>query len=339
MTSAPDPANMPSLVLANLNADALRVQLKYFHIGKSAGVIDLSRPPKCPYCHQPGHVDKYVGQQCPSRTCRWCGAFDAHAAKNCPTRVRCRKCREMGHVKDQCSYKLKDIPLGEVTCDLCERKGHIEEDCELQWRTPGQPMPWELDYMNAGLRLSCHECGEEGHLGNDCPSRPPYKSLDSSAWGTGRGQMSIRSQTEIFVKGAARHEPDSVDEDDDLPMNTFVRPKLPMPKGNGKIQIKAGSSFKSNKAPSRRSQNYALNQRDVQSSSGSFSGWNPVNGTYQTGSRPSPSSPYQAGYDIGFRAYQQAGSHRNNSTRSAPQGDLYRPMPSSAQNAWSRHRT
>ena len=331
--------------LADLNPKDLNAQIRYFHYTKSNSEIDQNTLVKCLVCAQHGHM----APKCEQLTCKHCATFNQHHTSTCPLIAKCTKCREVGHDRSSCPYKLKVISQEEIVCDLCQRNGHIEEDCELVWRTSGRP--WDSTLAGVGVHLSCYECGKPGHLGNDCPSRKPGKSMGTSTWSSGKGQISIKSKNEISIKGSARQHPIDldVDEEEDSTRN-FIRPKVPAPVNKGTIQIKTGSNLSdSNPRP--------------------YSGWTPVNASYNQESAPgyqrysdnSRGGPRAAGYQYnGYRTsdrrsmspgyhdgsgytrsdrYQPPPEQPQYRDRRPPPGaDMYRPMPSSAQHAWSKHR-
>ena len=350
------PEFKPAHILAELSSQDLNIQMRYFHITKQADEVDLNTPVRCLVCAQHGHM----AEVCGSLTCQICGLHNDHTSQNCPSTMKCAKCREVGHDRPRCPYKLKNMATNEIVCDLCQRNGHTEEDCELVWRTSGRP--WELDLGKENVRLSCYECGRSGHLGNDCPTRRPGKSLGSSTWGSGKGQISIVSKYEIRIKGSARQDLIDVDDDDDEMTSHFVRPKLPKPARKGKIQIKTGSTASNHSnapqsgwgptnttyEPNSATYTYNDPQRDderdrwrasnglAQSANSDYARYN----SYRPSDRRSVSPEYRdrSGYARSDRYQPSAPPSTSLRRRPLANGDVYRPMPSSAQNAWSRHR-
>lgn len=351
---------MPDLntvqTLAELSPQDLNAQLRYFHVTRKISEVHRSTPVRCLVCSSQGHM----AELCDQLTCNICGAFNHHTTQDCPLTAKCSKCRELGHDREHCPYKLKKLAQSEIVCELCQRKGHIEEDCELQWRTSGRP--WESNLRGRNVRLSCYECGRSGHLGNDCPTRRPGKQLGSSTWSSGDNQISIKSKGELSIKGTARHDPIDIDDGQEKMVEAFLRPKVPEPVRKGKIMIKTGPKPTFN---------------DL----GPNSGWNPVNAPYNSGrvnepsygryrddgrgdwqaaagarqqavsDRPgyesygqsnrrsrSPEYRKRDSYDYCDRSQPPAPRPTHQGSRSLPGADVYRPMPSSAQNAWSRHR-
>ena len=341
-------SNCNARILADLNPQQLNAQLRYFYVTKTSQEVDRNAPVRCLVCAQYGHM----AEACQSLTCTACGAYNQHITQKCPKSAKCSKCREPGHDRLDCPYKLKNIAQAEIVCDLCQRNGHTEEDCELLWRTSGRP--WDSNLSHGNLRLSCYECGRSGHLGNGCPSRRPGKLLGTSSWGVGKGQVLNKSGDGISIKGRAHHDPIDVDESEDE-LAKFRRPKVPKLGPKGKIQINTALI------------NPMLSQPPA-------SQWNPVNEPYRDIRATETRRPQyendapgnwhstrRSGYDTpqesNYRAsYQRSLSpeprdrlrdHRIDRYRPAEPREerrpvrgapLYRPMPSAARNQWKRHR-
>lgn len=337
-------SNRNARILADLNPQELNAQMRYFYITKTSQDVDRNTPIRCLVCAQYGHMS----EACKSLICTACGAYNQHITQKCPKSARCSKCRERGHDRLDCPYKLKNIAQAEIVCDLCQQNGHTEEDCELLWRTSGRL--WDSNLSHDNLRLSCYECGRSGHLGNGCPSRRPGKPLGTSSWGIGKEQVLDKSGNGISIKGRAHHEPIDVDESEDE-LAKFHRPKVPKAGPKGKIQINTAHI------------NPMLSQSPAPQ-------WNPVNEPYRDIGVTGKGHPHEgygagnrrrSGYDApqenSYRAsYQRSLSpehrgryrdHRIDSyrpaepreerrpVRSAPP---YRPMPSAARDQWNRHR-
>lgn len=320
-------------ILRDLNPQELNAQLKYFYLTKTPADLSQDTPVKCLVCAGEGHM----AGVCDSLTCITCGAYNQHMTRLCPQTTKCSKCRELGHCSSSCPYKLKNIAPNEILCDLCQRNGHTEEDCELMWRTSGRP--WESNPVGNRVRLSCYECGSSGHLGNDCPTRRPGKSLGTSTWGSGNKQASIKSKGQISIRGRATQQEPIVLDDSEDEMANFHRPKMPLPARKGQIKVNTASA---QNAPNNRSQNeyndsYGHNSRHRDYQDDEYK-YTPRHGS--TVRRRSVSPQYRD-YGRDYRSDRYPPPHPQPSyqhQRASANADIYRPMPSSAQNAWSRHR-
>ena len=226
-------------VLSELSPEDLNAQLRYFHFGlpKSSDNVPLDAEVRCLSCGLPGHMTS----ECEVLTCSECGTYNRHVTANCHTVAKCGKCREIGHKESACPYKLKKLARHEVMCELCKRNGHFEYECELFWRTSG--CPWESDIAKENIRAFCYECGGSGHLGNDCPSRQPGKSMGTSTWSLKQAGPTPTITDEISIRGRAHDPPqprNAFNQDPDP--SQFHRPKPPQPSRKGKIKINVGNS-------------------------------------------------------------------------------------------------
>lgn len=354
-------------ILKELNPESLNQQLRYFHVGKSPEDVDLNLPVKCLACGGAGHTS----ESCDGLRCSKCGDYNNHLTIRCPANPKCSKCRESGHSESSCPYKLKVISSDEVTCDLCQVVGHIEEDCELMWRTSERR--WVPDiYPNIRIRLSCYECGTQGHLGNDCPSRRPGKGLGSSSWSMfQRFDVPLRSEqhhihepsrrrhtrgkkdTGMKIKGRAQDQP-IVNPQESLPdRQSFLHPKkLPEPVRKSTIRINTGPNQRLPEKPpftpiQQPFGNYGSGQQDFRHDNDQahrretdfarYNHGNPVyDGDYDRPRRRSRSPPQGAPRrDFREDRYRPGPPPAERGSRN---GSLYRPMPSAAQNAYKRRR-
>lgn len=303
-------------ILADLNLEELKLQVRYFFLGKSVEDVDRSRPVKCLICAREGHISEF----CDSLICSVCGNRSEHNTKNCPRTVRCSRCREPGHGSSNCQRKFSPR---EVTCGWCELRGHVEEDCELFWRTSGRP--WESEFTIKSFGLSCYECGALGHLGNDCPTRRPGKKMGSSTW-TLPEKSSVDPKGGILIKGRAeqRNPLSQAEKEDDR--TSFLRPKVAGPPRRAQIQIapqglRNSAMRQDNDARGSRVDQYWPDPRNYRGDQSQPS--------YQSYGRHADSSTYH---------FRDSG---NTSDRYGARGggESYRPMPSSAQRAWVKYRS
>ena len=337
-------------ILADLVPEELKLQLKYFYITKNPWDVDPHSAVRCLVCTQEGHL----AESCETLLCAHCGRYKNHFSRQCPQNQKCHKCHERGHMQEQCPYKLGRLAANELVCDLCQRKGHTEAKCELLWRTSGKP--WDSDISKMSVRRSCYECGSNTHLGNDCPTRKPGKPMGSSTWSLGENQSGPEeSRASTVSKGRAQQKPVALVEDSDDEQANFYRPRIPPPARSGQIRVAND------------------NLGRYQGSS-----WTPTNESqrdYRTGGRRDES--YRDLHDYGSNAYRpnerrhslspqprypERGAPRGGYDGSddrkpplprgpppgragkggrgpAPGGKTYKPMPSAAKSAWSRHRT
>lgn len=304
-------------ILADLNPEELKLQVRYFFLGKSVEDVDRSRPVKCLTCALEGHI----WEHCDSLICSVCGNRSEHNTKNCSRTVRCSRCREPGHGSSSCQRKV--LPR-EVTCGWCELKGHVEEECELFWRTSGRP--WESEFTIKSFGLSCYECGALGHLGNDCPTRRPGKKMGTSTW-TLPERSSVDPKGGILIKGRAeqRNPLPQAEKDDDR--TSFLHPKVAGPPRRAPIQIATQGL-----------RNAPIRQDNDTRGSRVEQYWPDPRNYRGDQSQPSYQSSY--GRHIDSSTYHHHDSS-NTSDRYGARGggESYRPMPSSAQRAWVKYRT
>lgn len=329
--------------LASLPPAELQFQLRYFHTTKSLKDLDLNGPVKCLVCAREGHL----ADACDRLTCADCGQRNDHFIQHCPQRKRCQRCREIGHQSSSCPHKVA-APRSEITCDWCQRIGHVEEECELLWRTSGRP--WESEFAIRTSGLGCYECGGAGHLGNDCPTRRPGKPMGTISWSSAGGyQPSSSSQVGMTIKGRAnKQESFELDYGDDDNTN-FIRPKVLGPTPRGQINI-ASQSFSKSQPGSRTANNESYQGNNIRGSrrDGDWNG-GPARedssnrdlgpNRYRPRNRRSVSPHYAIrGSNGGIDNYKPplppGPPPRNAKSRMAS----YRPMPSAARNAWSKHR-
>jgi protein AIR1/2 len=119
----------------------------------------------CVLCAGRGHRPA----ECPDLYCKFCKS-DSHYHHQCPTRVRCTSCWQLGHDGNHCKKngKKKKKASQSMECALCASTEHLEADCDTFWRTY-KPKPEEITKKVVSILAFCCTCGAEGHYMSDCP--------------------------------------------------------------------------------------------------------------------------------------------------------------------------
>ncbi|KAL8900509.1 MAG: hypothetical protein Q9207_005661 [Kuettlingeria erythrocarpa] len=320
--------------LAQLDRKDLELQLRYFHVGRAAFDVDLNEPVRCLACTQQGHV----AAECEKMKCSRCSRENAHSTWNCPLIFHTER------------------PNASAVCGMCDRQGHITTYCELRWRTSGRP--WQSNVEDKSIRFNCYECGKSGHLGNDCPSRRPGKPKGSSSWSYHRHPRPTEAALQgISIKGRAqqqqrKQEPIVIDDSDDDQIN-FYRPKIATAARPGQIRILPGKGPNPGKFQSQNQLTFSNNQQHGERFGGRQRSASPRRMDFSPPEGRSLIEPEQANTGSAYRyapTYQQPPlprgppPYRRRSPPipvEAPRFDpapAYRPMPSSAKQAWTQFR-
>jgi protein AIR1/2 len=106
--------------------------------------------------------------RCPEMACRFCRAPE-HQSFSCPTRLRCTKCRQLGHAKKDCSEKLA-LPREEMECAFCGSRDHVDAFCHELWRSFSCGP--DTARRVRSLPIFCYCCGHQGHYGPVCGLKP-----------------------------------------------------------------------------------------------------------------------------------------------------------------------
>ncbi|KAL8645720.1 MAG: hypothetical protein Q9210_006552 [Variospora velana] len=346
----------PPRTLGQLDPEQIELQLRYFYVAKARDEVNFNNPVRCLICMEEGHM----ATACSKMRCSRCGERNAHCIWNCPLLSACSGCKKPGHLGPACRSPL-ERPASSAKCELCKRQGHIAPNCELRWRTSGRP--WESNLEDKRIRFECYECGRSGHLGNDCPSRQPRKLRGSSSWTYYRHARQAKTATQgINIKGRAQQQlqqeqaPILMNDNDDDAAN-FHRPRLAAPGRPGQIRIMAGRDLTPANAQSQNQLAYNSNHRDDEGSGNRRRSASPHRMDYnesQDYRHSSDAARYvPAGMDSGYRYAPLYGQpplprepppHRRGSPpvpverRKLSTAEAYRPMPSSARQAWKQFR-
>ncbi|KAI9813599.1 MAG: hypothetical protein M1827_003668 [Pycnora praestabilis] len=363
-------------VLADLSSSDLELQLRYeFGPNAKASDVDLDQLATCLICRGKGHM----AVNCRGLTCRGCGAYDQHMTRACPKQQTCQRCRRRGHSKEACPSKLAHSTADGITCDLCHKDGHYEESCDKLWRTfdpdSCEPITKTKDFYISCYE--CGRPGHFGGDCPMRPPGKPKGIAASTFCMAYAGRFldlsnykpPTTNRTGYSIRGRASHDPMIMLDDSDDDSANFYRPRIDSrAPARGHIRFvqnglstgrnNTGNSNNSNNRPRdvfshqpyRERDNYSHAQtrrRDrsmspppppypVRAGGNSYrpdrwldggredNGWQP----------PLPREPLPSRGGRGGR-----GPGRGARGSKASGVDAYRPMPSAAKSAWSKHRT
>jgi protein AIR1/2 len=143
-----------------LGTDALAQQRRYFP--SASDPSDM-----CLLCGRQGHA----ATNCPDAVCKFCSSLD-HWHFSCPTRVRCTKCRQLGHDASRCVEKLALTKDDGLVCSFCSSPDHAEKECTDMWRSfhPDSSTVHTVVFIPP----SCALCGGGDHYSADCGQRSKH---------------------------------------------------------------------------------------------------------------------------------------------------------------------
>lgn len=156
----------------------------------------------CKNCGQEGDHRTY---ECPVQICLTCGARDEHSTRSCPISKTCYTCGMKGHINKTCPqrFTIRGTQVNNYDdCDRCGSSRHHTNECPTLWRLYHYVSDADRETIlrvreeksvlgvgNGGEGYIatdewCYNCGESGHLGDDCNSlpHPPDHPLEPSAF-------------------------------------------------------------------------------------------------------------------------------------------------------------
>ncbi|KAH9062238.1 hypothetical protein EDB87DRAFT_1673943 [Lactarius vividus] len=144
-------------------------------------------------CKRCGAESEHRTGDCPIMICLTCGVRDEHSTRSCPISKTCFTCGMKGHINRVSQYN---------DCDRCGSHTHNTNECPTIWRLYEYVTEREreaiLRHREAKQSLAlgeggegyiahdewCYNCGNSGHLGDDCKDPRPHDTLSApSAFG------------------------------------------------------------------------------------------------------------------------------------------------------------
>ncbi|KAI0248669.1 hypothetical protein BJV78DRAFT_773241 [Lactifluus subvellereus] len=172
-----------------------------------------------------GAENEHRTNECPVLVCLTCGARDEHSTRSCPISKTCFTCGMKGHINKNCPNRYtRGMMNQDIDCDRCGSEKHntnvrcdrcsmctscftsdlpLVKECPTIWRLYEYVTERErkailqrreskhmLALGNGGEGYIardewCHNCGNNGHLGDDCRELPHPQDTPSepSAFG------------------------------------------------------------------------------------------------------------------------------------------------------------
>ncbi|KAI0291756.1 hypothetical protein BC826DRAFT_1186821 [Russula brevipes] len=175
-------------------------------------------------CKRCGAEGEHRTNECPVLICLTCGARDEHTTRSCPISKTCFSCGMKGHINKDCPNRHSGGMVNNYDdCDRCGSDMHNTNECPTIWRLYEYVTDHEREAIlqlresKQSLALGqggegyiasdewCYNCGDNGHLGDDCKELPRPQDAPSapSAFGlynTLSGPFSDAAARPIFAR-------------------------------------------------------------------------------------------------------------------------------------------